>query len=54
MREDINRENDRFVGEQRMSVQQTIDQQDQNLDDLGRSVDRLGQIGRDINTEVRF
>lgn len=53
MREDINRENDRFVGEQRMSVQQTIDQQDQNLDDLGRSVDRLGQIGRDINTEVK-
>lgn len=32
---------------------QKMQEQDQNLDQLGSAVDRLGTIGREINEEVR-
>ena len=41
------------MNNQRATTQQTINQQDESLDGLGRAVDRLGEIGRNINQEVK-
>ena len=45
--------NDKFVKQQKQQTQQLIERQDQNLDQLGVAVDRLGKIGQEINEEVR-
>jgi t-SNARE complex subunit (syntaxin) len=47
------RENNDFIGHQKGRQMEMIATQDQNLEHLGAAVDRLGQIGRDINTEVK-
>lgn len=53
LRREIHTDNSRFVNNQRATTQQTINQQDESLDGLGRAVDRLGEIGRNINQEVK-
>jgi len=45
--------NEGFLRNQRQQTHQIIDQQDIALTDLGASVDRLGDMGRVINTELR-
>lgn len=45
--------NSRFIDDQQSQTTHMIRQQDDSLDQLGRSVDRLGTIGRDINTEIK-
>lgn len=47
------RENNDFIGNQKARQMEMITTQDGDLDRLGVAVDRLGQIGRDINTEVK-
>ena len=49
----INQENNRFVKDQRQQTQQLIKEQDKSIEQLGTAVDRLGEIGRTINTEVK-
>lgn len=49
----IEQENSRFIKDQRQQTRATVQQQDESLDVLGQSVDRLGQIARDVNQEVR-
>lgn len=49
----IDRENNRFIADQRQLTKQTIQHQDVQLDHLGKAVDRLGQMGTDINTELK-
>ncbi len=49
----IKKENDQFITDQRVQTMQMIDQQDNQLESLGKSVDRLGNIGRDINQELK-
>ena len=49
----IKRENDHFITDQRVQTMQMIDQQDDQLESLGKSVDRLGNIGKDINQELK-
>ncbi len=46
-------ENTRFIKSQKQQTQEMIEIQDQNLGHLGAAVDRLGEIGREINTEVK-
>mmetsp|Transcript_27807 Transcript_27807/g.26625 ORF Transcript_27807/g.26625 Transcript_27807/m.26625 type:complete len:251 (+) Transcript_27807:127-879(+) len=50
---EIEKDNNRFIGEQRQVTKQTINQQDVQLDSLGNAVDRLGMIGRDVNQELK-
>ncbi len=45
--------NESFIRNQRQQTHQIIDQQDVALTDLGASVDRLGDMGRGINEELR-
>jgi syntaxin 6 len=45
--------NSDFIRNQRQQTHQIIDQQDVALTDLGASVDRLGDMGRTINEELR-
>lgn len=45
--------NDTFIRNQRQQQHAIIDQQDVALTDLGASVDRLGNMGRTINEELR-
>lgn len=49
----INQENNRFVKDQRLQTQQLIREQDKSVEQLGVAVDRLGEIGKTINTEVK-
>eukprot|EP00401_Gymnodinium_catenatum_P022029 CAMPEP_0117610886 /NCGR_PEP_ID=MMETSP0784-20121206/82105_1 /TAXON_ID=39447 /ORGANISM="" /LENGTH=82 /DNA_ID=CAMNT_0005414305 /DNA_START=21 /DNA_END=265 /DNA_ORIENTATION=+ len=45
--------NDKFVNKSKQQTHLLIEQQDQNLEQLGTAVDRLGAIGKEINEEVR-
>ncbi len=49
----INQENNRFVKDQKLQTQQLIREQDKNIESLGTAVDRLHEVGRTINTEVK-
>ena len=49
----ISQENSRFIRDQKQQTQMQIEQQDESLEQLGHAVDRLGNIGRTINTEVK-
>ena len=49
----IKKENDQFITGQRVQTMEMIDQQDNQLESLGKSVDRLGNIGKDINQELK-
>ena len=40
----VKKENDQFITDQRVQTMQMIDQQDNQLESLGKSVDRLGNI----------
>lgn len=53
MHASIERENNRFIADQRQLTKQTIQHQDVQLDHLGQAVDRLGNMGRDINQELK-
>ena len=53
MHASIDRENNRFIADQRQLTKQTIQHQDVQLDHLGKAVDRLGQMGTDIHTELK-
>lgn len=53
MRDAVTTENTKFIKSQKQQTMQMIEQQDKDLDALGHSVDRLGQIGREINQEVK-
>eukprot|EP01038_Epipyxis_sp_PR26KG_P011474 gene11474-15368_t len=46
-------ENSNFIRDQKLQTQQLIEQQDNNVELLGKSVDKLGQIAIEINTEVK-
>lgn len=45
--------NEKFVNQSKQTTMKLIEQQDQNLEQLGVAVDRLGAIGKEINEEVR-
>lgn len=47
------KENDTFLRGQARQQKEMIRDQDVQLDHLGRAVDRLGQIGRDVNQELK-
>jgi len=49
----IERENTHFVRGQMQETKEMIGQQDVQLDSLGQAVDRLGGMGRTINTELK-
>lgn len=49
----INQENSRFIKDQKLQVKKSIQDQDRSIEQLGTAVDRLGEIGRTINTEVK-
>ena len=53
LRTSVDRENHAFVADQRQMTQETIQHQDIQLDHLGQAVDRLGQMGKDINQELQ-
>jgi chromosome segregation ATPase len=53
LRKAVDTDNERFVSNQKQLTQQTIAQQDVQLDHLGKAVDRLGQIGRDVHQELK-
>jgi chromosome segregation ATPase len=53
LRKTVEKDNERFVANQKQLTQQTIAQQDVQLDHLGNAVDRLGQIGRDVHQELK-
>ena len=46
-------DNASFIRNQRQQTHQIIEQQDEALTDLGMAVDRLGDMGRGINQELR-
>jgi hypothetical protein len=46
-------ENTRFIHNEKQKQQMMIKQQDQDLDHLGQAVDRLHNIGKEINTEIK-
>jgi hypothetical protein len=52
-RNEIEKDNNRFITDQRQLTKQTINQQDEQLGHLGVAVDRLGAIGRDVNQELK-
>ena len=47
------RENVRFIREQRQETQSMIGHQDVAIDSLGVAVDRLGQLGKEVNLELK-
>lgn len=47
------RENTAFIKDQRQQTKMMISQQDVQLDALGQAVDRLDNIGRSINVEIK-
>lgn len=47
------RENARFLREQRLETQSMIGHQDVAIDSLGVAVDRLGQMGKEVNLELK-
>lgn len=49
----INQENNRFIKDQKVQIQKSMQDQDKAIEQLGTQVDRLGEIGRTINTEVK-
>jgi mevalonate kinase len=49
----ITNENEDFVQNQHKVTRQLIKDQDQSLEHLGGAVDRLGEYGREINTEIK-
>lgn len=49
----IERGNTTFVRGQQQMTHEMINQQDQALDSLGQAVDRLGDMGRSINVELK-
>lgn len=49
----INQENNRFIKDQKVQIHKNIQDQDKAIEQLGTHVDRLGEIGRTINTEVK-
>jgi hypothetical protein len=49
----INQENNRFIKDQKVQIQRSMQDQDKSVEQLGVAVDRLGEIGRTINTEVK-
>jgi len=48
----VERENTQFISDQKLQVKDQIKQQDKALDNLGKAVDKLEVIGRDINQEL--
>lgn len=46
-------ENSRFIKSQKQQTQEMIERQDQGLEELGRGVDRLHELGKTINEEVK-
>lgn len=44
--------NDQFVSDQRMQQEMIVRQQDQELEEMGKAVDRLGQVGLTIHDEL--
>lgn len=47
------RENARFIKEQRLETVSMIGHQDKAIESLGVAVDRLGQLGSEVNTELK-
>ena len=47
------RENTRFIKNQVAEQRYMMGEQDQALDGLGAAVDRLGEIGKEVNTELK-
>ena len=48
------KDNSRFIANQRLVTQQNIEQQDINLDALGNAADRLGAMSGAINQGLRY
>ncbi|GMH37728.1 hypothetical protein BSKO_05601 [Bryopsis sp. KO-2023] len=44
--------NDQYVSDQRMQQEMIVRQQDEDLDEMGKVVDRLGQVGLTIHDEL--
>eukprot|EP01036_Dinobryon_divergens_P029206 gene29206-38274_t len=53
MQASINEENSKFIKNQTQQMTEMTKIQDENLDQLGQAVDRLGETGRAIRTELR-
>jgi chromosome segregation ATPase len=53
IREDIERSNENFIGNQKQVLKKNIQDQDVLLDDLGQSVERLGKMGEAVNQELK-
>lgn len=53
LRTSVDKENHSFITDQRQLTHETIQHQDVQLDSLGQAVDRLGQMGKDINQELQ-
>ena len=49
----LERENNRFIGDQRQEQLRRLEQQDANLALLGTAVDKVGELAVDINTELK-
>jgi hypothetical protein len=49
----VEKENDRFIADQKQQMKQVIEAQDQNLEHLDKGVTRLGEMAKDINTELK-
>lgn len=49
----VERENSRFIKDQKLATKDAIKRQDENLVVLGKAVDRLEDIGKGINEELR-
>mmetsp|Transcript_6246 Transcript_6246/g.17930 ORF Transcript_6246/g.17930 Transcript_6246/m.17930 type:complete len:229 (-) Transcript_6246:362-1048(-) len=49
----IHEENESFIGEQHSTQQQMMRQQDEDLDQLGESVSRIGHLGLTIHEELQ-
>jgi hypothetical protein len=47
------RNNTRFIKEQRLEAASMIGHQDEAIDSLGNAVDRLGQLGKEVNVELK-
>ena len=46
-------ENAKFVSNQRLTMQSQVDQQDEDIDELGNAVDRVSVIATNMNTEFK-
>ena len=49
----IEKDNDRFINNQKQQTLEMINRQDESLDHLGQAVDRLGHISRSVNEELK-